>query len=369
MVGSKLRATLETGRRCHAQGKLSQAEQQYKQALQIQAGQPEALHALGLIAYQMGDFNAAMKWIEAAIENNPDAPQFYYHAGVILIAQKSWNKAVHVLKKAVTIKPDYSDAHYNMALAWKEMGRYDEAIEHFTHAIRVSNDDADAYYNLGNIYKSLNQPDVAIANYRLAIEKNKKFPEAHNNMGLVLKEQGLVREAIDHYRTAIRLNPEFAEAHWNLSLGLLLMEQFKEGWEEYEWRFLKPNPEGTYPHRFTIPYWDGSRFTGKRLFVHSEQGFGDTIQFVRYLPMAKRLGGTVAFETFRPLLGLFHNMPGIDELKEISPDRRYAETCDYYVPLMSLPRLFMTAGDTIPFDMPYIHTDPRKRENSNVSSF
>ena len=173
---------------------------------------------------------------------------------------------------------------------------------------------------------------------------------------------GRIDEAISHFREAVRLQPGLAEVHWNLSLALLINGQFAEGWKKHEWRFRRGKRSTIYPHRFGIPLWDGSSFTGKRLFVHSEQGFGDTLQFIRYLPMVKSFGGTVIFEAFGPLLEIIRGFAGIDKLVEISPDRRHVENCDYYVPLMTLPMLFATDLPTIPTNIPYIFADPEKVE-------
>lgn len=355
---------LKTARFFHQKGKLQQAEMQFQKVLKIKPNQAEALHALGLIAYQLNNFKVSIDFITKAIKNKPHIPQFYYNYGLVFIAQNRLAEAVRALEKAIEIKSDYADAYFNLALIFKEQSLLDKSIEYFKQAVHLNPDNADAYYNLGNIYKILDRNEAAAENYRQAVEKNPNFAMAYNNLGLVLKEQGLISEAVSHYREAIRLNTDFAEAHWNLSLALLLSEDFQEGWKEHEWRFRRETKRAmTYPYDFGIPHWDGSPFDGKRLFVHSEQGLGDTLQFIRYLPLVKRLGGTVIFETFRPLLGLLNGFPGIDELVEISPNRNHAEKCDYYVPLMSLPLLFNTEAQTIPADVPYIRADSVKIES------
>ena len=136
------------------------------------------------------------------------------------------------------------------------------------------------------------------------MEHDPNSKEACNNLGLILKEQGRIEAAIDCYSRAIDLQPKFAAAHWNRSLALLLKGDFAQGWREYEWRFQR----GKWPRRFlnhqTAPQWDGSSFYAKRLLVFAEQGIGDTLQFIRYLPKVKALGGTVIFETMASLFEL-----------------------------------------------------------------
>ena len=351
---------LEIAGRYHRSGNIQQAQAHYRRILQVEPGQPEALHALGIIAFQLKEYEDANSLIGKAIKNKPKVPQFHYNFGLVFIALKRQEKAIQAFQEAIKIMPDYSDALYNLGLALKKKQQFEEAVSNFKHVIKLTPDDAHAYYNLGNTYEALGRYELAVENYQLATKKNGAFTGAFNNLALVLKAMGRIDEAISYFREALRLQPGLAEAHWNLSLALLINGQFEEGWKEHEWRFRRGKRRTIYPHRFGIPLWDGSSFTGKRLFVHSEQGFGDTLQFIRYLPMVKRLGGTVIFEAFGPLLEIMRGFPGIDKLVEISPDRRHVENCDYYVPLMSLPMLFATDIPTIPTNIPYIFADPEK---------
>ena len=353
---------LKTADRYHRSGDIQQAKTRYQAILRVEPGQPEALHALGIIAFQLKKFEKAGSLIGKAIENRPNVPQFHYNLGLVFISLKRQKKAIQAFQKAIKLKPDHAEAYYNLALALKEQRQFEKAVLNFKHVIRLTPDDADAYYNLGNTYEALGRYEAASENYQLAIKKNGAFAGAFNNLALVLKAMGRIDEAISHFREAVRVQPRLAEAHWNLSLALLVKGKFDEGWKEHEWRFLRGKRSTIYPHRFGIPLWDGSPFIGKRLFVHSEQGLGDTLQFIRYLPMVKRSGGTVIFETLRPLLGVMSGFPGIDKLVEISPNRRYVEDCDYYVPLMSLPMLFATEIPTIPSNIPYIFADPENVE-------
>jgi len=353
---------LETAGRYHRNGDIQQAQRQYQRILQVEPSQPEALHALGVIAFQLKKYDTASNLIGNAIENKPNVPQFHYNLGLVFILLKREEKAIQVFEKAIEINPDYAEAYYNLGLALKKQRQFEKAVLNFKHVMKLTPDDADAYYNLGNTYEALDRYEAAVENYQLAIKKNGAFAGAFNNLALVLKAMGRIDEAIVYLREAVRLQPGLADAHWNLSLALLVKGEFEEGWKEHEWRFLRGKRSTIYPHRFGIPLWDGSSFTGKRLFVHSEQGFGDTLQFIRYLPMVKRRGGTVLFETFRPLLRILNNFPGIDELVEISPNRSHVESCDYYVPIMSLPMLFATDVPTIPSNIPYLSPDPVKVE-------
>jgi tetratricopeptide (TPR) repeat protein len=344
----------------HQKGRLEAAEIEYRRILQIDADHSDALHGLGLIAYQTGKHEKAINLIRNAIDANPRVPCYYYNIGLAYTAIGQVKEAMNAFQEAVNLKPGYAEAYYNLGLTLKTLGRHKAASQNFQHAIRCDPGNADAYYNLGNTLKEMGEYETAIHNYRQAIRSRPYFPQAYNNLGLALKEQGQIAAAVEYYNRALNLKPDFAEARWNRSLALLLTGKFAQGWSEFEWRFQRGRKESIYPYDFKIPRWDGSSFVGKRLFIHSEQGLGDTLQFIRYLPMVKSRGGEITFETLPPLFGLLQGFPGIDKLAVISSDRSQAEECDFYVPLLSLPFLLETTAETIPAEIPYISADNEK---------
>ena len=131
---------------------------------------------------------------------------------------------------------------------------------------------------------------------------------------------GANQKAIFWFQKALQIKPDYPEAQFNLATVYLLTENFQEGWKGYEWRYRRREWKRAYPHRYRKPRWKGENFAGQRLLVHSEQGLGDILQFVRYLPWVKARGGTVVFETRKALMPLFENLPGMDELVMFAPD-------------------------------------------------
>jgi hypothetical protein len=253
-----------------------------------------------------------------------------------------------------------------MGIALKAKQQFIEAISYFEEAIRLEPDFAEAYYNLANSLRDETRCIEAIEHYRQAVRLKPDFAEAYNHLGVVLNAQGGYAEnienyeAIENYRRALKLNPDFAEAHWNLSLVLLRTGRLAEGWKEYQWRRNPKLDIITYPHSFETPRWDGSDFMNKKLLVHYEQGLGDTIHFVRYLPMVKARGGTVILEVRKSLYKLLQYFPGVDELVEASFDKKPDVKFDYYISLMDLPNIFATDLETIPAKAPYINCCPIK---------
>jgi hypothetical protein len=153
-----------------------------------------------------------------------------------------------------------------------------------------------------------------------------------------------------------------AEAHWNRSFTYLLNANFEDGWKDYDWRFQQVRWQTLYPHRFTGPRWDGTTCAEKTLLVHDEQGLGDTLQFVRYLPMAKARCAKIIFETRKSLIPLLQGFPGMDQIVARSSYPHPAKNWDVYIPLLSLPKVFATKLETIPDQVPYIYAAAKKIE-------
>jgi tetratricopeptide (TPR) repeat protein len=354
--------TIENAVQYHQGGHLQLAEKLYRMVLQNDPDNPVALHSLGVIAHQREKDDTAVELIGKAIANNPQIPQFHNTLGLVLEALGKFEEAVASYQQAVSIKPDYAEAYHNMAIALQSQGRYAAAVEKCKQVVSLKPDYAEAYNTMAFSLEQQERCVEAIENYRQAVRFKPDFAEAYNHLGVVLNTQGCPTEAIENHRRALQLDPDYAEAHLNLSFALLITGKFTEGWKEYEWRL---NPELdiiTYPHSYETPRWDGSCFTSKRLLVHYEQGLGDTLHYVRYLPMVKTRGGTVILEVRKPLYRLLQSFPGVDELIEASSDNKPAVKFDYHVSLMDLPKIFATTQETIPAEVPYIHACPTKAE-------
>ena len=154
------------------------------------------------------------------------------------------------------------------------------------------------------------------------------------NLGVVLQEKHNVGEAIGCYRKAIQLNPCHPILHWNLAIASLLAGDFNTGWNEYEWRWQvkhKPKP------KLHQPEWDGTDLNGRTILLYAEQGFGDTLMFVRYAPLVARRGGRVLLQcqpALKRILSTMTELDGVFAEGESLPD------FDIQAPLMSLPRVF-----------------------------
>jgi hypothetical protein len=260
-------------------------------------------------------------------------------------------QAEHIYREILNDLPDHADALHMLGVISYQLGDYNSAISCFLKTIQVNPSSAEAYYDLGNAYLEKGLPEETINSYRKAIDLNPDFPEAHCNMGLVLHGKGDIAEAINCYRKAIQLDSEFAYAHWNLSHALLLTGSFKEGWREYEWRRTMEDYDQDV---FLKPLWDGRDVPGSTILIHSEQGLGDTLQFIRYVPLVAQRGAKIIVECSKKLKSLLQGVEGISGVVDYDEQ---AMKFDVHYPLLSLPFLFDTTLETIPSKVPYIWAD------------
>jgi Flp pilus assembly protein TadD len=283
----------------------------------------------------------------------------YANLGAALQAQGKRKEALAYFRVVAQREPHSPNAHYNLAYSLAEMGAWEEAIASYRHAIALNADFVEAHYNLGNLFLAMGKLDEAADAFQRAISLAPSHTDAFNNLGVVRQRQGRFLEALDCFRQAIQNQPENAEAHWNLAATLLLLGRWSEAWPEFEWRVYT---RAFSPRHFSQPQWDGSH-TADTVLVYAEQGFGDTIQFVRYLPMVKERVGRVIFECQPELATLLQHCEGIDELvKQPMDGQPPAFAFQSQVRLISLPGVFGTSLESVPRKIPYIHVPPSARE-------
>jgi tetratricopeptide (TPR) repeat protein len=340
----------------HQAGRLQAAEQIYRQILAVEPNQADAIHFLGLIAHQLGKHEVAIEYIGRSIELKRTEAFFHNNLGEAYRALHRIPEAVACYRRALELKPGYAQVYNNLGIAWKDQGKFDEAIAAWRRALELKPDYADAHNNLGAAFGHLGKLDEAVACCRRALELKPDFVDAHNSLGGALYGQGKLDGAVASYGRALKLKPDFAEAHWNRALTWLLAGDWQRGWKEYEWRW---QTKDFTPRHFPQPVWDGGSLVGKTILLHAEQGLGDTIQFIRYTPIVKQLGGTVVVECQKPLLGLLEGCAGVDQLIGKGDD---LPAFDVHAPLLSVPGITNTSVETIPATIPYLFPRPEIHE-------
>ena len=306
---------------CQASNQKLEAAHEYLQALKIHPGFFEAAFNLGVLFQEMG--------------KNDQAVGCYRHA--------------------LQCKPDLAPAWGNLGVALRDTDRSQEADASFREALRLQPGEPDVLNNLGNLLLAQQQYAEAIACFRDALRHAPANPGFHLNLGNALRASGHVGEAIQSLRQALELRPDFAEAHWDLAFALLLKGDFTQGFQEYEWRWRRPD----FPRRrFASPLWLGEDLAGRTLLVHTEQGAGDNLQFVRFVGALAERGARVLLECQPSLAALFESAPGAPRI--IARGDALPEV-DWHLPLLSLPqRLGITPG-TIPARTPYLQPPASRR--------
>ena len=197
----------------------------------------------------------------------------------------------------------------NLGVALYELKDYEGAARAQRKAIAAKPDFAEAHSNLGNALHALRRFDEAIAAYRRAIEINPNYADGWANLGTTLHHSGSFEEGISALRRAIALAPHHANARSGLGILLLMRGDLAEGWDEYEWRLRSTERKG--PKFPEIP-WQGESLAGKHIYVQAEQGFGDTLQFARYMPLLLARGAKVTLRVHQQLVSLMReSLPGV----------------------------------------------------------
>ena len=234
----------------HQRGMLSQAEASYRQFLEIEPRNADALHLLGVIAYQTGRHQSSVDMIDQAIEINSNVASYYSNRGLALQVLKQLDTAVASFDKAIVLKPDYAEAYYNRGNALQVLNELDAAVASFNKAISLKPDFAEAYYNLGVALKELEQLDAVVASFDKAIALKPDYPEAYCNRGLALQELKQLDAAVASYNMAIELKPDFAEVYYNRGSALQELKQLDAAVASYNMAIeLKPDFAEAYSNR------------------------------------------------------------------------------------------------------------------------
>ncbi|MBF0108885.1 MAG: glycosyltransferase family protein [Magnetococcales bacterium] len=351
----------------HRAGQWHEARHLYQTLLSRDRHHLPTLVHLGLLHQQQEEMNAAIACFRQALGQSRDSDlqsrltippeQPHQTANLIGIACHQSGRLQEALDQytlALRLNPDYPSALSNRGFAYIALGRPDEAAQDFNEALRQQPDFPEAHANLGMVFHDQGRHAEAQRCFRNALQRNPAFTQAWYNLGLALQAQGRFDEALEALRQARSLDPEDAEAALALSLLLLLKGDYRTAWPLHEWRW---NTEGFHHHGHPQPLWDGRAFTGKTLLLHCEQGFGDNIQFIRYIPQARQRGTTVIVQCPLPLASLFRTVPDIGP---VIASGQPLPPCDLQAPLASLPLIFDTTLETIPRRIPYLAADPHQ---------
>lgn len=369
------------GAALRALGQAQEAVDCYRQALMLQPNYMGASYNLGNALCDLGRLEEAIPHYERALTlwpdsserddsledssqssdrqdkaqhpgtTRPDSAEIYCMLGNIFLNRNDLSEAALFFERALTLRQNYAEAHNALGFILEAARLLDGAFEHYRCALDLDLSNAEFQSNLGNVFQAQGNLDEAISCHRRAVELQPGFAKAHNNLAVALTTQGKIDEAMKLYEKALSLQPDYAQAQLNQAMLQLLQGNFASGWRNYESRWNAKKQRN-----LTQPRWNGEPLKGARILLHAEQGLGDCIQFLRYLPMVVAAGGRVVLEIPHRLHRIATQLPGVTELM-ISGDP--LPPFDFHCPLMSLPLVFATTLESIPAQTPYLSIPPQ----------
>lgn len=336
---------------------------------------------------QRGVLHKALAHLDYILTHHPTHKVALRLRGYVLISLKRWKEAFALYQQLLSFNHHDVDALVKCGHIFMHTKKHQQALVYFNAAFKLDPTNAITSSLRGNALMALKRPRQAAQCFSFALQHDPHNIMTLVNYGCVLYELAQYQQALDcfekiltinpnhllglsyrafclvsfnrhdeamtYYAKALAIDPTHAITHFNESLCRLVMGDFKIGWQKHEWRW---KTEMAHVNRhFAQPLWLGDAdLTGKSILLYYEQGFGDTIHFMRYVPMVAALGARVILEVQPELLSLIRNIKGVDQL--IAHGDTLPIT-DYQCPLMSLPLAFGTELSTIPVSIPYVFSD------------
>ncbi len=313
----------------HKAGHFEEAKNRYLKILAIDVHHAPSLFGLGTIAQHAGSFDVAEKMMQRALAVDHERSEYHFALGIALQAQGKLRDALAAFRSGLQRKPDHRLARFRVGNLLQLEGKLDEARANYEQILQADPGSHDAEFNIGNICR---------------LQRN--FTQARV-----------------HYNEALRLQSESADAQWNLGLLDLLEGDYASGWPRYEARHRRPTPN---LRAFPQPQWNGGALNGARILLHAEQGLGDTLQFLRYVPMVVATGARVLLDVPKEIRRLAAEIEGISNVLATGDSLPEFE---WQCPLMSLPLAFQTTLDSIPARAPYLRVPEEARQTAEKRSW
>ncbi|WP_454732001.1 MULTISPECIES: tetratricopeptide repeat protein [Cupriavidus] len=382
---------LEQALQAHRNGDLATAEHHYVAALTHDPNHIDALHCLGLLYQQYGRDSLAVSLLERAVSLRPQDAILHLNLGVTYKACGQLELAIACFTRAVTLSPTLAAGHYHIGNIHLISGRLDEAIESFRVAVRLNPGNLAALNGLGETLHSMERCreamvafraalaldpksltarlgagtamyamgnyHAAIAQLEMATELDPRCPAAWLNLGCARLALGDYYRAVNAFSQTLKLQPGLATAHLNRALAWLSAGDFARGLPEYEWR-AKATHQPSAP---SFPRWNGNPLGEEILLIQAEQGLGDTLHFLRFVPLAREKASRIVLQVQAPLLPLLKPKEQEWDIIVVGPSECPPQI-DLQCPLLSLPLILGVTLDALPAAAPYIRVPENYRE-------
>ena len=313
----------------------------------------QAVMNRGLSLFRSGQFDSADVLFESMASTPAVRPLVQHIRGVIALHRGNDEQALELIEEAISLNPADGEAHANLGLLLLKNKQEAQALAAYASALTLQPDNAAAQFGLARSLAALGLTEFAFDAFRDVLARAPDYLEAAVDFGTLLNDMGRHDEAVATLRDILDRHPGREEMRTALSACLFATGDWPAAWTEYEWRLNDPEL-CTRMLSTDRPRWQGEELAGKTILLQTEQGLGDTLQFVRYAAMVKARGGHVIVRAPNPLLPVLRTVAGVDTVF----DTEARPSFDVHVPLLSLPLIFGTDIDTVPAEIPYIKADP-----------
>jgi tetratricopeptide (TPR) repeat protein len=370
-------------------GRFAEALSSYDRAIALQPGSADAYVNQGATLAKLGRTSEALSRFDTAIALRPEHSGAFYNRGNALRDLHRATEAIESYDRVIALQPNHAEAYNNRGSALGDSGRMGEALSSYAQAIALRPRFVEAHNNHGNALLQLARPEEALASYDQAIALKPDHAVAHKNRGTALASMGRFDDAVADFDKAIALQSEYAEAysdrgaalanlarrhdalasleqaialkpdspeaHFNKGACHLALGDYQSGWAGYEWRWQTRN-SAALPDLPAVLWRGDTDIANQTILVHAEQGFGDSLQFCRYVPMLAQ-NATVVLDVPASLARLLSSLDCDVQVVARGDD---LPPFDAWIPMLSLPLAFRTTVETIPATVPYLHADPQQ---------
>jgi Flp pilus assembly protein TadD len=339
----------------HQARRMEEAIKIYRRVTAIDPTDITILNNLCACLCDLGRFDEAAVACERALALDPTHAKALVNRGVIFEQQNNVGAAIGAYRRAVAAAPGEADGFANLAVALHRTGAIDEALAASDRAVALVPNHPLVRGNRAAILVSKGQVDEALAESHHAVALAPNHALAHTNHAAVLLMNGKIDEALEESHRAVTLAPANPTIRFNHSHLLLMCGDLRNGFSDYRWR---RQCAGLFSSKlnFSAPEWQGEPFVGRTLLLFAEQGIGDALQFIRYLPMVAARGGDILLYVQATLVPLFRQLRGVAVVAHNTPLPPF----DLQSSLMDLPHVFGTTLEAVPADIPYLRADPVK---------
>ena len=332
-------------------GKYSAALDSFENVIKINSNDASAWTNRGATLWTLERRADSIASYEKALKLAPNLIDALIGYGNAMRAVNRYAEALSIYERVLAIRPDEAAVLLNRAQVLGLLGRVGDALVACDKVVALVPDNITALITRGDALAALHRPVEALQAFDRALELDPNNLSALNNRTNALQGLNRYHEALENLERVQSMVPHYADAHLNEALVRFCLGDFRKAWVKYEWRWkCKDWPEKMRP--FLNPLWLGQEpLAGRSIFLHAEQGLGDTLHFIRYVTLVVEQGARVVFEV-QPLLKVLAS-----EIKGVASVITRGESipaCDFHCPLLSLPLAFGSELDTVPRQVPYL---------------